>query len=103
MSNRRQRRQLSRYGLGQQMMDEAATKLMNNTKTMAYRLAFGGMMKALADHWGFGKEQLDELAIYTVQNINTAVTPTDLRDELLELTGFDVDRPIEAEKIGIEV
>lgn len=103
MPNRQQRRQLSRYGLGQQAMNEAATKLMNNTKTMAYRLAFGGMMKALNEHWGFGKDELDQLAIYTVRNINGAVTPTDLRDELLGLTGFDVDQPIEAEKIGIEV
>ena len=103
MPNRQQRRQLSRYGLGQQVMNEAATKVFNQAKTMAYRLAFGGMMKALNEHYEFNGEKLEELAVYTVQNIMNALTPTDLRDELLDKTGFDVDKPIEAEKLGIEI
>ena len=101
MANRKQRRQMSRYGIGQEILDQAARPIIDKTKTLAYRLAFGGMMLALHKDFGFGKEELDKLAEQTVLNIQNALSPTELRNELFGLTGFDVDEPIEADRLGL--
>lgn len=101
--NRKQRREMSRYGLGQQMMEEAAAKLIRNTRTASYRLAFGGMMLALHEEFGFDKDKLDKLAVGTVKRMMNALSPTELRDELYLKTKFDVDEPIEEDRLGIEV
>lgn len=101
--NRKTRRELSRYGIGQQVLEDAARPLINKTKTMAYRLSFGGMMLVLHRDYGFNKEQLDKLAEETVKIIQNSLTPTELRDTLLERTGFDVDEPIEADRLGLEL
>ena len=103
MANRRQRRKLSRFGIGQKVLEEATLPLINKTKTMAYRMAFGGMMLALHNDYGFELQQLEDLAIKTVMIIQNSLTPTEIRDTLLEKTGFDVDKPIEADRLGLEI
>ena len=95
--NRKTRRKMSRYGIGQKAMNDGFMELTHQVEESVSRQAFAGMMKALVEHFDFPKDQLRRLAIETMRNINGALTPTELVQECIAVTGYDVDDPLELE------
>lgn len=98
MWNRKKRRQASRYGIGQQEYERVQEQAREN----ACRIAWGGMMLALHDDFGFGQARLQKLAVATMRNINTSLCPSEMIEELKAATGFDVDKPLNEDELGFE-
>lgn len=93
--NRKTRRQMSRYGIGQKQMEIEFDATWKRAEEAASRFAFAGMIKALVDKFGFPKEQLHDLAVETMRNINGATCASALVDMVKADTGFDVDEPLD--------
>ena len=85
---------MSRYGIGQQIINEQMEKVQKQTRDHTYRSAFSAMMLALHQEFGFDKDQLHRLAVSTVTNINKYLGPNTMIAKLKKLSGFDVDEPV---------
>lgn len=97
MWNRKKRRQASRYGIGQQEYERVQEQAREN----ACRIAWGGMMLALHDDFGFGQARLQKLAVSTLKHINDSLCASEMVDELKAKTGFDVDAPLREADMGM--
>lgn len=82
---------MSRYGLGQQAMEQGISEMAVKIHENTYRSCFSGIMLALTEQMGFPKEKLPELAVRTMRYINNSLSAEELREELKEKTGFDID------------
>lgn len=98
--NRKTRRKMSRYGIGQKAMNDGFMELTHQVEESVSRQAFAGMMLALVQEFDFPPDQLRRLAIETMRNINGALSATELVQECIEVTGYDVDDPLELEELG---
>ena len=92
--NRKTRRQMSNYGIGQEIMQKEYAKYAQMVGENAFRQAVAGTMLAIVDHFGFPPEKLHDLAVETMKNINGSLCASELVDRLKEQTGFDVDEPL---------
>ena len=93
--NRKTRRQMSKFGIGKEMLDEEIDKVRIAVAEHTSRQAFAAMMLALHEHFDFPSDKLQELAIETMKNVNGGLCATELVERVKEKTGFDVDNPME--------
>lgn len=101
--NRKTRREMSRYGIGQKVLNEEYDKVRNATRTSAYNSAFAAMLLALHHIHGFGYQRLHRIAKQTILNINDSMCASELVEQLKRETGFDVLKPILEDEVGLEV
>ena len=92
--NRADRRKLSRYGLGQQEMENAFVEMNQKTTDRVSRECFSGMMLALVEAFQFPPDQLHKLAVETMKRINGSDCASLMVDALKEKYNFDVDEPL---------
>lgn len=97
--NRKTRRQMSRLGIGQKLVEEQLENAQKDAREYATRNAFAGMMLALHKDFGFDREQLHRLAICSLNNINKSLCPQDMINELKRLSGFDINEPISDDEL----
>lgn len=97
--NRKTRRQMSRLGIGQKLVEEQMQKVYSEGRTYAFREAWGAMMLALHKEYGFDGDKLHQLAVHTLNNINRYLCPADMIRDLKAATGFDVNQPIPDEEL----
>lgn len=93
--NRKQRRKMSRYGIGQDALNKGIDEALRRGEESASRTAFAGMILALYEHFDFPAEKIHDLAVETMKNINGAICATELVKYTKEKTGFDVDQPLD--------
>ena len=93
--NRKKRRQMARYGIGQDALNRGIDAAWRKGEEAAYRTAFAGMIMALVEKFGFRPEQLHDLAVETMRYINGALCASELVNAVKEKTGFDVDEPLD--------
>ena len=101
--NRKQRREMSRYGIGQKMLDEQYDKVRSSTRDDAYRNAFAAMLLALHEIHGFGYKRIKAVAVKTIKNIYGVLCAEELIEKLKKETGFDVEEPLEEYESGMDV
>lgn len=101
--NRAGRRQMSRYGIGQRVMETALDEARSQTRIDAYTNAFAAMLLALHQLHGFGYKRIRAVAVQTIRNINESMCATELAERLKAATGFDVHEPLRDDEIGLEV
>lgn len=105
--NRKTRRELGRYGIGQkiiaQAVDNSLDKVREDTRRDAYNNAFAAMLLALHQIHGFGYQRVRRVAIKTLNNINSTFCASELIEMLKAATGFDVEEPIMEDELGMEV
>ena len=102
--NRAQRRQMSKYGLGEEEMKKRLNEAWNKAEEASYRTAFAAMILALYQVYHFPKECITDLARETMKRINGAFCASELVDAVKQATGFDVDEPLdEFESVEIKV
>jgi hypothetical protein len=101
--NRKTRREMSRYGLGQKVMEEQFDKIRSATKEAAYTNAFAAMLLALHQMHGFGYKRIRAVAVQTIRNINGSMCASELVEQLKAATGFDVNEPLRDDEVGMEV
>lgn len=101
--NRKQRRQMSRYGIGQKVLNEQYDVVRDTTREDAYRNAFAAMLLALHELRGYGYKRIKAVAVKTIQNINSTDCESQLIERLKMATGFDVEEPLEEYESGMEV
>lgn len=97
--NRKKRREMGRYGIGQQIIQNELEKQTEKVRMYTYRECFSAMMLALNKDFGFGRARLHKLAVMTVNNINNSLCPEDMIRELVERTGFDINEPISDDEL----
>lgn len=88
--NRKQRREMSRYGIGQQVVESTFEKEFHKKQDYDYRFAWSSMMAALVELHGFNKNQLQDIAKRTVDIRNNALCPEELIQDIKDKTGFDM-------------
>lgn len=93
--NRKKRRQMSRYGLGEEEMQKRLSETWNKAEEATYRTAFSGMILALVEEFSFDPERLRDLAVATMSRINGADCASQLVDRCKAVTGYDVDEPLD--------
>lgn len=93
--NRKQRRKMSRYGIGQDALNQGIDAAWKRAEESASRTAFAGMILALYQEFDFPADRIHDLAVETMKRINGAFCASELVDKVKELTGFDVDQPLE--------
>ena len=93
--NRQQRRKMGKYGIGQEALNKAIDDAYARGEENASRSAFAGMILALYQEFDFPADKIHDLAVETMKRINGAYCATELVERVLELTGFDVDKPLE--------
>lgn len=93
--NRKQRRKMSRYGIGQNALNQSIDAAWKRAEESASRTAFAGMILALYQEFDFPADKIHDLAVETMKRINGAFCASELVDKVKELTGFDVDQPLE--------
>lgn len=93
--NRKQRRKMSRYGIGQDALNQGINAAWKRAEESASRTAFAGMILALYQEFDFPADKIHDLAVETMRRINGAFCASELVDKVKELTGFDVDQPLE--------
>ena len=93
--NRSQKRQMSRYGLGEEEMKRRLSETWNKAEEATYRTAFSGMILALVEEFAFDPERLHDLAVATMSRINGADCASQLVDRCKAVTGYDVDQPLD--------
>lgn len=105
--NRKKRRQMSRYHIGQGVVKNAVDDAMDNyipiVRRDAYQNAFASMLLALHQLCRFDYNMIRKIAVKTLQNINSTECATQLVEALKEATGFDVDETITDDELGMEV
>lgn len=100
--NRHERRQMSRYGIGQQVLKDAFAAQYQKTQRDAYNNAFAAMLLVLAEEKGYRYKRIREVAVKTIRNINATMCAQELIDKLKALTGFDVNEPLNDNECGME-
>ena len=96
MGNRHTRRQLSRYGLAEQKINDMFQKEFVKEKQFAYRNAWVSMMLALVERFPNLRDAdlLHSIGVDTLEYSNGIYTPAELEEMLMEQTGFDItERP----------
>lgn len=93
--NRKQRRKMSRYGIGQDALNQGIDAAWKRAEESTYRAAFAGMILALYQEFNFPEDKIHDLAVETMRRINGAFCASELVDKVKELTGFDVDEPLD--------
>lgn len=93
--NRATRRRMSKFGLGEQEMQKRLAETWEKSEENAERFAFAGMILALVQKFGFPADQVHDLAVETMRNIHGGFCASQLVDKVKELTGFDVDEPLD--------
>lgn len=93
--NRKQRRKMARYGIGQDALNKGIDAAYKRAEEAASRSAFAGMILALYQEFDFPADRIHDLAVETMRRINGAYCASELVDRVKELTGFDVDQPLE--------
>lgn len=101
--NRAGRRQMSRYGIGQRVMETALDEVRSQTRIDAYTNAFAAMLLALHKIHGFGYKRIRVVAVQTIRNINNSMCASELVEKLIQETGFDVNEPLRDDEVGMEV
>lgn len=101
--NRKTRREMSRYGIGQKLLNEQYDQVRSTTRIDAYTNAFAAMLLALHQIHGFGYKRIRAVAVQTIRNINDSMCATELAERLKAATGFDVNEPLRDDEIGLEV
>ncbi len=102
--NRKQRRKMSRYGIGQDALNQGIDAAWKRAEESTYRAAFAAMILALYQVYHFPKECITDLARETMKRINGADCASQLVDAVKQATGFDVDEPLdEFESVEIKV
>lgn len=105
--NRKTRREMSRYGIGQkiiaQAVDTSFDKVRNEVRQDAYNNAFAAMLLALHQIHGFGYKRVRAVAVQTIRNINATDCASELLEQLKAATGFDVEEPLHDDELGMEV
>lgn len=101
--NRKTRRTLSRYGIGQKVLEEQYDIVRNTTRDNAYNCAFSAMLLAIRQIHGFGYKRIHRIAKQTIPNINNSMCASELVAQLIEETGFDVNEPLRDDEVGMEV
>lgn len=101
--NRKQRREMSRYGIGQKVLNEQYDVVRKTTQDNAYNYAFSAMLLALRQIHGFGYKRIHRIAKQTILNINNSMCVTELVEQLKAETRFDVMKPILEDGAGMEV
>ena len=101
--NRKQRRQMSRYGIGQKVLNEQYDVVRDTTRDNAYNYAFSAMLLAIRQIYGFGYKRIHRIAKQTIININDSMCASELVEQLKRETGFDVMKPILEDGAGMEV
>lgn len=92
--NRKIRRQMSNYGIGQEIIEKEYAKYAKRIGENAFRQAVAGVMLAIVDHFGFPPDKLHDLAVEMMRNINGSPCASELVGRLKDQTGFDVDEPL---------
>ena len=93
--NRKQRRKMARYGIGQEAFNKGIDEAYKRGEENASRSAFAGMILALYQEFNFPPDKIHDLAVETMKRINGAYCATELVERVRELTGFDVDQPLD--------
>ena len=103
--NRAHRRACKKLGINEQLIRAREDEMYERTRYTSTRLAFAGVFWALAKRHGFTKEQCEEVAAMAVKKINSSPTSENLRHDVIELNGFDIDTNTHeyAGKYGIDV
>jgi hypothetical protein len=101
--NRKTRREMSRYGIGQKVLNEQYDVVRKTTQDNAYNYAFSAMLLALRQIHGFGYKRIHRIAKQTIININDSMCVSELVEQLKRETGFDVMKPILEDGAGMEV
>lgn len=104
--NRKQRRKMSKYGIGQDALNQGIDAAWKAAEESASRTAFAGMILALYQEFDFPADRIHDLAVETMKRINGALCASELVDTVKRLTGFDVDQPLdefEAVDISIDI
>lgn len=99
--NRKQRRKMSRYGIGQDALNQGIDAAWRRAEENASRTAFAGMILALYRKFSFPADKLHDLAVETMKNINGAYCASDLVNKVYEETGFDVDQPLDEFEVDV--
>lgn len=93
--NRKQRRKMARYGIGQEALNKGIDEALRRGEENASRTAFAGMILALYQEFDFPADRIHDLAVETMKRINGAFCASELVDKVKNLTGFDVDEPLD--------
>ena len=101
--NRKTRREMSRYGIGQKLLNEQYDAVRSTTLVDAYTNAFAAMLLALHQIHGFGYKRIMAIAVQTIRNINNSMCASELAEQLKQATGFDVNEPLRDDEVGMEV
>lgn len=101
--NRNTRRQMSRYGIGQKVLNEQYDVVRSTTRIDAYTNAFAAMLLAVHRIHGFGYKRIRAIAVQTIRNINGSMCASELVEQLKAATGFDVNEPLRDDEVGLEV
>ena len=101
--NRKTRREMSRYGIGQKVLNEQYDAVRSATRIDAYTNAFAAMLLALHQIHGFGYKRIRAIACQTIRNINKSMCASELAEALKTATGFDVNEPLQDDEVGMEV
>lgn len=101
--NRKTRREMSRYGIGQKVLNEQYDIVRSTTRKDAYNNAFAAMLLALHQIHGFGYKRIRAIAVQTIRNINDSMCASELVEKLIQETGFDVNEPLRDDEVGMEV
>lgn len=100
--NRKGRRTLSRYGLGEKTLKESFDAQWQRCQRDAYNNAFAGMLLVLAEEYGYRYKRIRNVAVKTIRNINGTFCASELIDRLKKLTGFDVNEPLNDNECGMQ-
>lgn len=76
--NRKQCRQMSRYGIGQKVLNEQYDVVRDTTRDNAYSYAFSAMLLAIRQIHGFGYKRIHRIAKQTIININESMCASEL-------------------------
>lgn len=93
--NRQTRRKMGKYGIGQEALNKGIDEAYKRGEENASRTAFAGMILALVQEFDFPVDRIHDLAVETMKRINGAYCATELVEKVRELTGFDVDQPLD--------
>ena len=90
--NRKKRREMSRYGIGQEMMQEEFEKYFEQKQEYDYKYAWASAFAAVHELFGADERTLKRLAILTLKYQYESLCAEELIQELKDRTGFDVNQ-----------
>lgn len=78
--NRKTRREMGRYGIGQkiiaQAVDNSLDKVREEVRRDSYNNAFAALLLALHQLHGFGHKRIHAVAVQTIRNLNNTLCAT---------------------------